>query len=268
MSLKASKRLLSQCQAYLVTLGLDYVVKNALHLTQGVNNTCFRVETTCNRKLLIKHFDKENNFKVTEVEKKLAILNVVPTVIALNEAEKLIAYQFIESEKFNKNVHLPNLVTKLKQLHNLHASYEFETINIDELLTSFSDVNEFLVYKKAIEKLQSRIATFPQLFGVCHNDLVRDNLLFSKTASWIIDFEYVGLNDVYFDLAALSSSLKFSQNEKYELLCFYFEKQTITPNQLEKLNLYQQAYNFVCYFWYLKHGLKSHAKALEPLIKA
>ncbi|MFY8350416.1 phosphotransferase [Pseudoalteromonas sp. SSM20] len=266
MNLQENKLLLNECQSSLSKLGLDFVVKNALQLTQGVNNTCFKAQTMCENTLVIKHFDKQDNFKVTEVEKSLAKINVVPKIVALNAAEKLIAYQFIEHKDFDKNHHLPSLIAKLKKLHQLKLDYDFDTINIEHTFKGFTDLQEFADYQNDVIELNAKLRAFKPLIGVCHNDLVKENLLFSTSDSWIIDFEYVGLNDVYFDLAALSSSLKLSEQEKKQLLSMYFEQFNISEEQLEKLNLYQKVYNLICYFWYLKHGFTSHALALKPFI--
>jgi len=261
-----SKLLLNQCQDYLVKLGLAFVAKKALYLTQGVNNTCFRVETQCGKILLLKHFDRENNFKVTLVEQYLAKEGVVPNVIATSEKHKLIAYQFIESVEFNKPLHLQSLLTKLVVLHNLNSDYDYEEINLTTLFSSYTELAEYKNYQATINLLLAKLKSYPYELGVCHNDLVLENLLFSDNDSWIIDFEYVGLNDVYFDLAALCSSLKLSEQEKSQLLSVYFEQSNISEEQLEKLNLYQKVYNLICYFWYLKHGFKNHALALKPFI--
>ncbi|WP_372771239.1 phosphotransferase [Pseudoalteromonas sp.] len=266
MNHQESKLLLNECQSYLSKLGLGFVVKNASPLTQGVNNTCIKVETMCENTLVIKHFDKQDNFKVTEVEKSLAKIKVVPKIVALNAEEKLIAYQFIEHKDFDKRLHLPFLVAKLKKLHQLKLEYDFDTINIEHTFNSFNDLQEFSDYQNDVIELIAKLRACKPLIGVCHNDLVIENLLFSLSDSWIIDCEYVGLNDVYFDLAALSSSLKLSEQDKNQLLSVYFEQSKISKKQLEKLNLYQQVYNLICYFWYLKHGFKNHALALKPLI--
>jgi aminoglycoside phosphotransferase (APT) family kinase protein len=38
----------------------------------------------------------------------------------------------------------------------------------------------------------------------CHNDLLPANVLFGSERAWLLDFEYAGMNDRYFDLANLS----------------------------------------------------------------
>ncbi|MFH6955677.1 phosphotransferase [Pseudoalteromonas sp. XMcav1-K] len=258
--------MLNQCQDYLVKLGLEFVAKKALYLTQGVNNTCFRVETQCGKTLLLKHFDRENNFKVTLVEQHLAKEDVVPNVIATSEKHKLIAYQFIESVEFNKPLHLQSLVAKLVVLHNLNSDYDYEEINLSTLFSSYIELAEYKNYQTTINQLLAKLKNYPYELGVCHNDLVRENLIFSNKTSWLIDFEYVGLNDVYFDLAALCSSLTLNLSDKKYLLACYFKLPSVSSQQLEKLDLYQQLYNLICYLWYLKHGFTSHAQVLKPFI--
>ena len=38
----------------------------------------------------------------------------------------------------------------------------------------------------------------------CHNDLLPGNVLFADDRVWLLDFEYAGMNDVFFDLGNLS----------------------------------------------------------------
>ena len=37
----------------------------------------------------------------------------------------------------------------------------------------------------------------------CHNDLLPANVLFDGDRAWLLDFEYAGMNDLFFDLANL-----------------------------------------------------------------
>lgn len=39
--------------------------------------------------------------------------------------------------------------------------------------------------------------------GFCYNDLVKENIIVNELGMFLIDFEYVKSNDVYFDLVVL-----------------------------------------------------------------
>jgi len=56
----------------------------------------------------------------------------------------------------------------------------------------------------------------------CHNDLLPANVLFSPDRVWLLDYEYAGMNDVFFDLANLSVNCGFDQAADERLLHLYF----------------------------------------------
>jgi len=75
----------------------------------------------------------------------------------------------------------------------------------------------------------------------CHNDLLPGNVLFGDDADsdgarvWLLDFEYAGMNDVFFDLGNLSVNAGLSPDAEDELLRLYFG--TITHTHLARLAL-------------------------------
>ena len=56
----------------------------------------------------------------------------------------------------------------------------------------------------------------------CHNDLLPGNVLFADDRVWLLDFEYAGMNDVFFDLANLSVNSELSPESDDRLLTLYF----------------------------------------------
>jgi thiamine kinase-like enzyme len=60
----------------------------------------------------------------------------------------------------------------------------------------------------------------------CHNDLLPGNVLFADDRVWLLDFEYAGMNDVFFDLANLSVNSELSPDSDERLLTLYFGRVT------------------------------------------
>ncbi|MEY2553423.1 MAG: hypothetical protein QOC57_1283 [Ilumatobacteraceae bacterium] len=60
----------------------------------------------------------------------------------------------------------------------------------------------------------------------CHNDLLPGNVLFADDRVWLLDFEYAGMNDVFFDLANLSVNSELSPDSDERLLTLYFGQVT------------------------------------------
>jgi len=56
----------------------------------------------------------------------------------------------------------------------------------------------------------------------CHNDLLAANILDDGERLWIVDWEYAGMNDRYFDLANLAVNNGFSEDDESSLLVAYF----------------------------------------------
>jgi thiamine kinase-like enzyme len=67
----------------------------------------------------------------------------------------------------------------------------------------------------------------PQLPAcLCHNDLLAANIITTKEQTFIIDYEYAGLNSPLFELAVFAQGNQFSSQQKQYLLECYFDKPT------------------------------------------
>jgi thiamine kinase-like enzyme len=69
----------------------------------------------------------------------------------------------------------------------------------------------------------------------CHNDLLTANLLHDGTRVRIVDWEYAGMGDRYFDLGNLAVNNDFEDADDEALLAAYFG--ACTPRRLAALNL-------------------------------
>jgi thiamine kinase-like enzyme len=58
----------------------------------------------------------------------------------------------------------------------------------------------------------------------CHNDLLAANFIADGERLWIVDWEYAGMGDRYFDLANLSINSGFDEADDERLLEAYFEQ--------------------------------------------
>ena len=70
----------------------------------------------------------------------------------------------------------------------------------------------------------------------CHNDLLPGNVLFADDGrAWLLDFEYAGMNDRFFDLGNLSVNCGLDPDGDEELLRCYFG--AVTPSRWARLQL-------------------------------
>ena len=79
----------------------------------------------------------------------------------------------------------------------------------------------------------------PERLCHCHNDLLSGNLVDDRRQIWIIDWEYGGRGDLFFDLGNLAANNLFGEEHETRLLEFYFGK--AQPLDLRRLRLMRLA---------------------------
>jgi thiamine kinase-like enzyme len=93
----------------------------------------------------------------------------------------------------------------------------------------------------ALEKL-ARIeeeAGVPEYVCPCHNDLLPGNLVDDRSRVWILDWEYGGAGDLFFDLGNLAANNLFNREQEKTLLQYYFGQ--ARPTDLRRLRLMRLA---------------------------
>jgi thiamine kinase-like enzyme len=90
-------------------------------------------------------------------------------------------------------------------------------------------------------RIEAAFAQAPLPLVPCHNDLLPGNVLFEDAIdngterAWLLDFEYAGMNDRYFDLANLSVNCGLDADADHALLKLYFGEST--PSRWARLQL-------------------------------
>ena len=84
-------------------------------------------------------------------------------------------------------------------------------------------------------RIEAEFAATPDAPVACHNDLLPGNVLFGHDRTWLLDFEYAGMNDRYFDLANLSVNCAFDVDVDERLLTLYFGN--VTEHHRRRLTL-------------------------------
>ena len=79
----------------------------------------------------------------------------------------------------------------------------------------------------------------PEHVCPCHNDLLPGNLVDDRRKVWILDWEYGGMGDLFFDLSNLAANNLFDSERETRLLQFYFGK--ARPADLRRLRLMRLA---------------------------
>ena len=91
-------------------------------------------------------------------------------------------------------------------------------------------------------RIESAFSRAPTPLVPCHNDLLPGNVLFAEDRVWLLDFEYAGMNDVFFDLGNLSVNSELGHEAEERLLMLYFGE--ITKASWARLQLMKMMSEF------------------------
>lgn len=115
-------------------------------------------------------------------------------------------------------------------------------------------------FPRAINRALHLLARIEEDIGVaervchCHNDLLCSNLVDDGHKVWILDWEYGGAGDLFFDLGNLAANNRFSHEQEAQLLEYYFGQ--APPAGLRRLRLMRLASDMREAMWgFLQTGI-------------
>ena len=144
----------------------------------------------------------------------------------------------------------------LKKLHNSQIIFPnifdpFKEMKRYEELINKEDGKFYEGYfelKKEVFKLKEVLKSFNIELVSCHNDTVPENFLKKGDNLFLIDWEYSGLNDPIWDLAAFSIESNLSDDEEKELLDYYFEN-SINSTIKIRMEVHKICQDFLWSIW-------------------
>ena len=170
-----------------------------------------------------------------EANENAASLGVAPPVAAQLEDPPCLVTEFVEStemqpEDLRKPETMKQVIESVRTVHDSGAA----------LPTSF---DSFRVVETYAETGRKRGATVPPAYDEarehaarieaalsgpehdpvpCHNDLLAGNFIAGESQLWIVDWEYAGMGDRYFDLANFAVNNELGEAGELNLLESYF----------------------------------------------
>gem|GEM_PF-3371950 len=150
-----------------------------------------------------------------------------------------------ESESLNKSDSIDNDFNTQSNEEENNAQEVVEQKKKDDDLKRKN--NELL--PEDFEKRLIIIDDFKEFYEpdrLCHNDLVEGNFLFTKDKLYLIDFEYAGYNDYYFDIASFISENDLNYEEIITFLKAYFSDKEC---RYDKLDVFLQFCDLLWYTW-------------------
>src|SRR5437660_4007974 len=186
-----------------------------------------------------------------------ATCGVGPEVIAFIEPEGVLVTRFIEGKPVtDEAVHQPLMLERIAQsLRRIHQSG-----SIPATFSPFRVVEAYAVtttrhggqLPASLERarpiaLDIERALRPEPLVPCHNDLLNANFIDDGASIRIVDWEYAGMGDRFFDLGNFAVNHQLSEEDEAVLLAAYFGR--VTPGQHARLRLMRVMSDFREAMW-------------------
>jgi thiamine kinase-like enzyme len=177
--------------------------------------------------------DRASEHVATEAAAKLGI---APAVLAFLPEHTCLVTQFVEAvpitdQALREPPALPEIARALRAFHehapSLPTSFEMPRIAREYLALARDRGLEIPAAAwdaaRLAERIAGAVAGNPEHAVVpCHDDLLRANVLSDGTRLWLVDWEYAGMGDRYFDLGNLSINNGFTDADDRALLEAYW----------------------------------------------
>jgi thiamine kinase-like enzyme len=205
-------------------------------LSGGITNRNFLVEVDGGAFVLRMGGQNTNLLGIDRVTEHAASLRaaeigVGPEVAAFIEPEGWLVTRFIHGrgvppEEIRRPDGVRRVAAVLRRIHGaaaipgrFDAHAVVDQYRLEALAHGVSVPPEFVAAHEASERIRS--ARGPQDLVPCHNDLLNANFLDDGEIR-IVDWEYAGMGDRFFDLANLSVNHEFGLDEDRMLVAAYF----------------------------------------------
>jgi thiamine kinase-like enzyme len=174
-------------------------------------------------------------------------LGFAPEVVAFIEPEGYLVTRFVAGEPLPQaEMTTPEVLRRIATI--LRSFHEFGPLTGDfdcfrvpaRHLTAartravpIPDV--YRTVENFVQEIAAAFAESPESAVPCHNDLLNANFLRDGAQLWLLDWEYAGMNDRYFDLANLAINNAFGPDAETALIEQYFG--AVTDRRYARLRL-------------------------------
>ena len=166
---------------------------------------------------------------------RAARIGIAPPVVAMLDEPQCIVTVFVEGEELDaadlrQQPMLTDVARSLRAIHDRGEALptSFDSFRVVETYAATARergappppaYEEALGHARTIEAALSGPEHEPV---PCHNDLLAANFIRGAEQLWIVDWEYAGMGDRYFDLANFAVNNELGEGEQQALLEAYF----------------------------------------------
>jgi ethanolamine transporter len=243
-------------------------------LTGGLTNTSYRLDAG-GESYVLRIAGADTEWLGIDREREVACLHaaagagVGPPVVAHLPEHKTLVRRYLPGEPLTaEQVRRPEvlrlLARALRRCHDYPAPPDLGFFSPFETARSY----HALARAKNVpmsDEVGRALALLPQIERelrtdqppcLCHNDLLPANLLYDGAAVRIIDWEYAGLGDRFFDLGNLAAMHGLDEGQERQLLEAYFGEAAVGEEHLRRLRLMRQVSDLREALWgFLQAGI-------------
>lgn len=244
-------------------LGLDSGQAVMSRLSGGITNHNYKV-TLGDRSLVVRlggtgteHLGINRHYE-GQTAKIAAKAGISAAVLYSDPHHGILVSEFLEGQTLSPEMArtpeiFSNLVAVIKTIHrapSFPGSFcPFATVrryyqdSLERKVIFPESAEEALVVMGTIEKALG--GHRPQVS--CHNDLLSGNFIKDKTKIWVVDWEYAGMGDLFFDLGNFSINLELSIEDCTKVIQAYFGE--LNASDLARLHLMRLSSDLREAFW-------------------
>jgi thiamine kinase-like enzyme len=188
-----------------------------------------------------------------------AAIGIAPEVVAFLEPEGCLVTRFVPgvaltTEQFAAPDRLDTVCRAVRAFHEsapLRRTFDcFRVLEEHRDVAVACGVRIHTAYDRAAEctqEIEAAFARTPEPRVPCHNDLNTANWIVDEDRLWLIDWEYAGMNDRFFDLGALVVNNDLDADAEGAVLLSYFGART--PRRAARLALMKIVSDFREAMW-------------------
>jgi thiamine kinase-like enzyme len=213
-------------------------VRSIEALTGGITNRNFKVELATGEQVVLRIGGKDtallgiDRSAEHDATRAAAGLGLAPDVIRFIEPQGYLVTRFVEGapiseDEVRKPDKLREVASALRRFHEGDPiAGRFDSFRVVEAYhdtaaeRGVTSPPAYTEAKEIADRIEVARGVQPPV--PCHNDLLNANFIYDGDRLWIVDWEYAGMGDRFFDLANFSVNHELTDDENEELLQAYF----------------------------------------------
>ncbi|HSQ89567.1 choline kinase family protein [Romboutsia sp.] len=219
-------------------------VSNIEIMSGGLTNKNFKIITTDNTSIVIRIAGKGTAKYINRPAEKhnaslMASMGIAPEIYYYDPKTGSQICEFIEADTMHPEdfINNPEIVIKAAEVmgryHNSGIKFKNEfspIVKIKEYLeilkgNSFDKrYDDWDKIAEKVEQIERSYKNNPPKLVPCHNDTIAENFMYDGKAMYIVDWEYGGMNDRFYDIACVCVENPLPKDKEELYLHTYFGK--------------------------------------------